>query len=112
MLIRYFNERLVTSPRQRMGVAGRECMRWLAQPHILQTTRANFETLLLEIAEYAEEWLTSTGDGPGRAAQRRAGHALGQPQPAASRRHRAARDDAPAGSASPPHVDLPHPPGE
>ena len=59
VLIRYFKERLVTSPRQRMGVTGREVLRWLAQPHILQTTRAQFETLLLEIAEYAEEWLTS-----------------------------------------------------
>src|SRR2546426_1211927 len=59
MLIRYFNERLVTSPRQRMGVTGREVLRWLAQPHILQTTRAQFEALLLEIAEYSEEWLTS-----------------------------------------------------
>ena len=57
--MRYFNERLVTSPRQRMGVAGREVLRWLAQPHILQTQRAQFEALLLEIAEYAEEWLTS-----------------------------------------------------
>jgi hypothetical protein len=59
VLIRYYNERLVTSPRQRMGVTGREIMRWLAQPHILQTTRAQFETLLLEIAEQSEEWLTS-----------------------------------------------------
>jgi hypothetical protein len=59
VLIRYFNERLVTSPRQRMGVTGREIHRWLAQPHILQTTRAEFETLLLEIAEQSEEWLTS-----------------------------------------------------
>lgn len=59
VLIRYFNERLVTSPRQRMGVTGREVLRWLAQPHILQTTRAQFETLLLEIAEQAEEWITS-----------------------------------------------------
>jgi hypothetical protein len=59
VLIRYFNERLVTSPRQRMGVAGREVLRWLAGPHVLQTTRAQFEAMLLEIAEYAEEWLTS-----------------------------------------------------
>jgi hypothetical protein len=59
VLIRYFNERLVTSPRQRMGVTGREILRWLAQSHILQTTRAQFETLLLEIAEQSEEWLTS-----------------------------------------------------
>ena len=59
VLIRYYNERLVTSPRQRMGVTGREVLRWLAQPHILQTTRAQFETLLLQIAEQSEEWLTS-----------------------------------------------------
>jgi hypothetical protein len=59
VLIRYFGEKLVTSPRQRMGVAGREVLRWLAQPHILQTARVQFETLLLEIAELAEEWLTS-----------------------------------------------------
>jgi len=59
VLIRYFNERLVTSLRQRMGVTGREILRWLAQDHILKTTRSEFETLLLEIAEQAEEWLTS-----------------------------------------------------
>jgi hypothetical protein len=59
VLVHYFNERLQTSPRQRMGVAGRELIRWLAQPHILIATRAQFEALLLEIAEPAEEWLTS-----------------------------------------------------
>jgi hypothetical protein len=59
VLIRYFNERLVTSPRQRMGVTGREILRWLAQDHILKTTRSEFETLLNQIAENAEEWLTS-----------------------------------------------------
>lgn len=59
VLIRYFNERLVTSPRQRMAVAGRELLRWLGAPHVLQTQRAQFEALLLEVAEYSEEWLTS-----------------------------------------------------
>jgi hypothetical protein len=59
VLLRYFQERLVTSPRQRMAVSGREVLRWLAQPHILQTTRPQFETLLLQIAEFGEEWLTS-----------------------------------------------------
>jgi hypothetical protein len=59
VLIRYFNERLVTSPRQRMAVTGRAVLRWLAAPHILETTRSEFETLLLEIAEPSEEWLTS-----------------------------------------------------
>jgi hypothetical protein len=59
VLVRHFNERLQTSPRQRMGVTGREILRWLAQPHILQQQRAQFEGLLLEVAEPAEEWLTS-----------------------------------------------------
>jgi hypothetical protein len=59
VLTRYFHEALATSPRQRMGVAGREVLRWLAQPHILQSTRAPFEALLLQVAEDAEEWLTS-----------------------------------------------------
>ncbi len=59
VLIRYFNERLVTSPRQRMAVTGREALRWLAAPHLLQTQRAPFEALLLDIAEPAEEWITS-----------------------------------------------------
>ena len=59
VLIRYYKERLVTSPRQRMGVTGREVLRWLAQPYILNTARAEFEALLLDIAENAEEWLTS-----------------------------------------------------
>jgi len=59
VLVRYFGERLVTSPRQRMAVTGREILRWLAQPHILEATRPEFEALLLDIAEPAEEWLTS-----------------------------------------------------
>ena len=59
VLVRHFNERLVTSPRQRMAVTGRDILRWLAQGHILQTQRGQFEGLLLEIAEPSEEWLTS-----------------------------------------------------
>jgi hypothetical protein len=59
VLVRHFRERLVTSPRQRMGVAGREILRWLSQPHVLQENRTQFEALLLDIAEFAEEWLTS-----------------------------------------------------
>lgn len=75
VLIRYFNERLVTSPRQRMGVAGREMLRWLAAPHVLQTQRAQFEALLLEIAEYAEEWMTSA-QALGLAGRRTGGRVL------------------------------------
>ena len=47
------------SQRSRMAETGREVLRWLAQPHILNSTRAEFETLLLDIAHEAEEWLTS-----------------------------------------------------
>jgi hypothetical protein len=79
VLVRYFNERLVTSPRQRMAVAGRESLRWLAAPHVLQTQRAPFETLLLEIAEYAEEWLTSA-QSLGLAQRRSTGRILSQGQ--------------------------------
>lgn len=59
ILIRYFGERLVTSPRQRMAVAGRELLRWLSQSHINQSQRVQFEAMLMDVAEFAEEWLTS-----------------------------------------------------
>lgn len=59
VLRRYFNRDTVISPRQRMAIAGRKILRWLAQPHVLQQTRAEFEGLLVDIAEDAEEWLTS-----------------------------------------------------
>ena len=59
ILTHYFGEKLETSPRQRMAVTGRDILRWLAQPHILQTTRAQFEALLQQVAEPAEEWLMS-----------------------------------------------------
>ena len=59
VLIRYFDERLQSSPRQRMAVTGREVLRWLSGPHILETGRGEFEALLMDIAEPAEEWLTS-----------------------------------------------------
>ncbi len=70
VLTHYFNERLETSPRQRMAISGREILRWLAQPHLLQTTRSQFEALLLQIAEHSEEWLMSA-ESIGLAEQRR-----------------------------------------
>ena len=69
ILTHYFNERLETSPRQRMAVAGREILRWLSQQHLLHTSRAQFEALLLQIAEHAEEWLMSA-ESIGRTEQR------------------------------------------
>jgi hypothetical protein len=59
VLTRYYNENLVTSPRQRMAEAGREVLRWLAQRHVLEEDRVQFEALLDDIADQAEEWLTS-----------------------------------------------------
>lgn len=59
VLIRYFDERLQSSPRQRMAVTGRDVLRWLAGRHIMETQRGEFEALLMNIAEPAEEWLTS-----------------------------------------------------
>lgn len=47
------------SQRNRMAIAGRDTLRWLAQAHILNSTRAEFEALLLQIADEVEEWLTS-----------------------------------------------------
>ena len=70
VLTHYHNEKLETSPRQRMAITGRDILRWLAQPHILQTTRAQFEALLQQIAEPAEEWLMSA-ESLGIAEQRR-----------------------------------------
>ncbi|MBL8233591.1 MAG: hypothetical protein JNL98_34160 [Bryobacterales bacterium] len=57
--VRYLDERVTTSPLQRMAVAGRDVLEWLAQGHILQGNRTQFEALLADIAEAAEEWLTS-----------------------------------------------------
>ncbi len=80
ILTHYFNERLETSPRQRMAEAGRDILRWLAQPHILKTTRAQFEALLQQVAEPAEEWLMSA-ESVGLTEQRRTrGHVISMPR--------------------------------
>ncbi|MDZ8260754.1 hypothetical protein [Nostoc sp. ChiQUE01b] len=59
VMIRYFTQHIDASQRHRMAVNGREIIRWLAQKHVLNTSRAEFEALLREVAEVAEEWLTS-----------------------------------------------------
>jgi hypothetical protein len=59
ILTRYFGEHVGTSPRQRMAVAGRDVLRWLAQGTILSTSRTTFENALIQIGDAAEEWLTS-----------------------------------------------------
>ncbi|NJP18275.1 MAG: hypothetical protein HC763_04215 [Hydrococcus sp. CRU_1_1] len=59
VMLRYHNRHIDASVRHRMAVTGRDIIRWLAQKHILNKSRAEFEALLREIAESAEEWLTS-----------------------------------------------------
>jgi hypothetical protein len=59
VLTRYEGARLETSPRQRMAVTGREILRWLGQPAILETSRATFEAALQRVGDHSEEWLTS-----------------------------------------------------
>ena len=59
VLTRYFNEKITSSTRQRMGVTGREILRWLGSKFILQSGRTQFEAELRDIADDAEEWITS-----------------------------------------------------
>lgn len=59
VMTRYFGESLTSSTRQRMGVTGREILRWLGGKFILQSGRTQFEAELRDIADDAEEWLTS-----------------------------------------------------
>ncbi|RMG06592.1 MAG: hypothetical protein D6728_18320, partial [Cyanobacteria bacterium J055] len=56
---RYCNQEIEASPRHRMAVSGRNIIRWLAIGHVLKSSQAQFEALLQEIANDAEEWLTS-----------------------------------------------------
>jgi hypothetical protein len=59
VLWQYYHESVNASAINRMAVSGREIVRWLAEPYILQTNRTDFEALLYRIAEYAEEWISS-----------------------------------------------------
>jgi hypothetical protein len=59
VLRRYLSEYVNVSPRNHMAITGREILRWLAQNYIRNTSRAQFEALLQEVAEPCEEWLTS-----------------------------------------------------
>ncbi len=82
-----------------MAVAGREVLRWLSQGFVLQRERAEFEGLLLEIAEYAEEWITSAQSVRSRpaAARRRSAHPRGPRRRASLSRPPAARIPIPGG---------------
>lgn len=59
VLWQYYGEAVNASTLNRMAVSGREIIRWLAEPYVLQKNRADFESLLMRIAEFAEEWISS-----------------------------------------------------
>jgi hypothetical protein len=59
VLWQYFGQSVHASTMNRMAVAGREIIRWLAEAFVLQKNRTDFEALLYRIAEYAEEWISS-----------------------------------------------------
>ena len=59
MMARYFNKEVNPSQHYRMAVAGRHILGWLAQDHVLKTSQTQFETLLQDIANDAEDWYTS-----------------------------------------------------
>lgn len=55
----YFHRAVYASTMNRLAVTGREILRWLAQPYVLETDRLSFETKLNQIAEASEEWISS-----------------------------------------------------
>ncbi len=59
VLWQYYGEAVHASTMNRMAVSGREIIRWLAEPYILNKNRADFESLLIRIAEFSEEWISS-----------------------------------------------------
>lgn len=59
VLWQYFGQSVHASTMNRMAVAGREIIRWLAEPYVLKKNRTDFEALLYRIAEYSEEWISS-----------------------------------------------------
>src|SRR5258706_14025938 len=59
VLWQYYHEAVYASTMNRMAVTGREIIRWLAQPFVLENNRQRFEAFLSRIAEAAEEWISS-----------------------------------------------------
>jgi len=55
----YFQESVQASTMNRMAVAGRDIIDWLAEPYVLKNDRTQFETLLYRIAEPVEDWISS-----------------------------------------------------
>ena len=56
----YFGRPVAASAMNRMAVTGREILRWLAEPFVLETDRRAFEASLYLIGDAAEEWISSS----------------------------------------------------
>ena len=56
---RHLGKSPMMSQRSRMAVAGREILRWLAEPYILSNVRGDFEAYLADIVDFCDEWMTS-----------------------------------------------------
>lgn len=59
ILKRHLSETPIISQRSRMASAGRDILRWLAEPYILSTVRIDFETFLEDIVDACDDWMTS-----------------------------------------------------
>jgi len=59
VLWQYFHEATFASTMNRMAVTGRDIIRWLAEPFVMENNRQRFEAFLSRIAESAEEWISS-----------------------------------------------------
>jgi hypothetical protein len=55
----YFHRAVFASTMNRLAVTGRDILKWLAEPYVLDPSRFGFETQLNQIAEAAEEWISS-----------------------------------------------------
>jgi hypothetical protein len=55
----YFHRAIAASALNRMAVTGRAILQWLAEPYVLTADRRTFEANLYQIAEQAEEWISS-----------------------------------------------------
>ena len=64
----HFGETTPAASRARLAVAGRQILNWLAEPYIMSSSRAGFETALFKIGDACEEVLTTqatlTGSEP------------------------------------------------
>lgn len=59
VLWQYYQQTVNASAMNRMATSGRKILKWVGVPYLLRTDRREFEMVLLQIADDAEEWLSS-----------------------------------------------------